>query len=526
MPVPFLNSLQKTKDILDLLPDGLLIVDKQRRILFANQQLENIFGYDRNELTGEPVETLIPDRFADKHSGEADAYIRKPPPRPMSYGSRLKGKRKDDSEVLVSVSLTPARLGNDSAILCAVRDVSTLNDLEDQVREQQIMLKESQRISAMGHWSLDLIHDHLYWSDEVFTIFEIDASQFAPSYSAFLAAIHPDDRELVNQAYTNSLATRKPYEIEHRLLMKDGRIKYVIERCETEFDMEGNAMKSIGTIQDITDRYILEKKLQQSQKMDAMGTLLGGVSHEFGNLLAGIRGQLYLTRKLLADHPQALEKVIKTEQLVVSSSDLILRLLSFSRKSPASMDEVDFSALIEEAVFLCRFGIQKDIQIEVDIRDHAISHGDQPQLLHAVVNLINNAGDALKKSENKRIRILLECCSEEAIPGTVYDSNSLQGDRYIHLCVEDNGCGISRSDLPRVTEPFFSSKGKHGTGLGLSMVHGAAHTHKGILHLESTEGEGTSVHMYLPVINSDDFVENEEQPATQQPSTLHDGLGI
>lgn len=115
------------------------------------------------------------------------------------------------------------------------------------------LLQEAQRLANIGSWELDLVHDRLTWSDEIYRIFEIDPAHFGASYEAFVETIHPEDREMVNQAYLDSVRNRRRYEIEHRLLMPDGRVKYVRERGETFYDAEGKPVRSIGTVQDITE---------------------------------------------------------------------------------------------------------------------------------------------------------------------------------------------------------------------------------------------------------------------------------
>lgn len=132
------------------------------------------------------------------------------------------------------------------------------------LKASEIRLNEAQRIARIGSWELDLVNNILLWSDEIFRIFEIDKDKFGASYEAFLGAIHPDDRSMVNQAYTSSLATKTPYMIRHRLRMIDGRIKYVQEQCETFYDISGNPLRSIGTVQDITLQVQAEEALQRS----------------------------------------------------------------------------------------------------------------------------------------------------------------------------------------------------------------------------------------------------------------------
>ena len=134
---------------------------------------------------------------------------------------------------------------------------------ESALIKSELSLNEAQRIARIGNWELDIINDKLVWSDEIFRIFEIDKSQFDASYEAFLEAIYPDDRAAVNEAYMDSLKTRQPYNITHRLCMTDGRIKYVHEQCETTFNDIGEPVRSVGIVQDITERKAAEDRLNK-----------------------------------------------------------------------------------------------------------------------------------------------------------------------------------------------------------------------------------------------------------------------
>lgn len=128
-------------------------------------------------------------------------------------------------------------------------------------------LAEAQRITHMGSWELDIASGELKWSDEIFRIFELDPNQFITSYDAFLQTIHPEDREKVHKAYQDSLQNRCPYSISHRLLMSDGRIKYVHEQCETHFDADGKPLRSLGTVHDITERKLAKRALDDSRSL-------------------------------------------------------------------------------------------------------------------------------------------------------------------------------------------------------------------------------------------------------------------
>jgi PAS domain S-box-containing protein len=143
--------------------------------------------------------------------------------------------------------------GREPRFIVLSRDITERKSMELALRASTERLNQAQHLARFGSWELDLVHNVLTWSDEIFNLFEIDKSRFGASYEAFLDTIHPDDRERVNRAYTHSLETRTQYEVTHRLRMRDGRIKWVQERCTSDFDAEGKPIRSSGTVQDVTE---------------------------------------------------------------------------------------------------------------------------------------------------------------------------------------------------------------------------------------------------------------------------------
>ena len=137
---------------------------------------------------------------------------------------------------------------------------------EVSLKESEKSLKEAHEIAHLGQWKLDLVSNTLYWSDGIYRIFEIDPDKFGASFETFLDSVHPEDRDYVNKAYIDSLKNKTPYNIIHRLLLKDGTIKYVNEICRTEYDQDGNPLYSFGTVQDINERVQAEKKIEEYSK--------------------------------------------------------------------------------------------------------------------------------------------------------------------------------------------------------------------------------------------------------------------
>lgn len=151
-------------------------------------------------------------------------------------------------------------------VISIARDITERKQMDEALNKGRQTLTEAQRIAQLGSWELDLETNRLSWSEEIFRIFEIDPQIFGASYDAFIVLVHPDDRDAVNTAYSESLQKREPYEIEHRLLMKDGRVKHVLERCETRFRDDGTPLRSLGTVQDISERKQAENTLAARER--------------------------------------------------------------------------------------------------------------------------------------------------------------------------------------------------------------------------------------------------------------------
>lgn len=181
----------------------------------------------------------------------------------------------DGTTIWLSTSKIPLK-NQDGSVLGVVgiyEDITKKKEMEDHLLLNAKMLNDAQHLAHMGSWGLDLINDTLVWSEEVFRIFEQDSEHFIPSYSAFSNLIHPDDREFVNNAYMTSLSSQQPYEVTHRLLMSDGRIKWVHESGVSTFDEQGKPLRSIGTVQDISERKSAEEEINRLAFFDVLTQL-------------------------------------------------------------------------------------------------------------------------------------------------------------------------------------------------------------------------------------------------------------
>lgn len=188
----------------------------------------------------------------------------------LKQGSVLfgwKGKKSSGELWDAVIHMTSFKYKGKTLLQCSLMDITEQKIKERRLKESKKQLDEAQRNAHLGSWELDLISNKLNWSDEIFRIFEINPNEFGASYEAFLKLIHPDDRERVNQAYIDSVKNHKPYNIIHRLKFDDNRIKWVEENCETYYDDQGNALRSVGTVQDITEQIETAQKLKEAHQL-------------------------------------------------------------------------------------------------------------------------------------------------------------------------------------------------------------------------------------------------------------------
>ncbi|TLS74546.1 PAS domain S-box protein [Mariprofundus erugo] len=264
--------------------------------------------------------------------------------------------------------------------------------------------------------------------------------------------------------------------------------------------------------QDLSEQEVIEERLRQSQKMEAVGTLVGGIAHDFNNMLAAIQGNVYLA-DINMDHPATVrEKLGKIETLTSRASTMVQQLLSFARKDRVKLSSLSLNSMLKESFKLSETVVPENIDLVYDIcEEELIVKADVTQLQQIIMNLLSNACDALKQADKPNITCRLS--ADDMEPSFMQAHPELKSSRVAHLSVADNGSGIAKSDLDKIFEPFFTTKDVgEGTGLGLSMVFGAIQRIQGAITVESTRHKGTTFHLYLPRIEQAAVISaNDEQ---------------
>ena len=303
--------------------------------------------------------------------------------------------------------------------------------------------------------------------------------------------LHPDDQARVMAALD---ARRKSgrSSIEYRWQCADGSYKHFLDQAVLLKDGDGRPVEFAGTLTDVSEQRSLESQLIQAQKMDAIGKLTGGIAHDFNNLLAAVIGGLSLIERR-ADLGEEEQRILgMTRRAAEQGSELVRRLLAFARRQKLEPHPINLVSLQEAVSDLLTHTMGGLVNIEWQVgKEVWDAFADQGQLELALVNLIINARDAMPDGGTVTIAAENRHVGADELTG-------LSGD-FVRLAVTDDGTGISRGDLEKVMEPFFTTKdvGK-GSGLGLSMVYGFAKQSNGAFRIESELGQGTTAELWLP----------------------------
>jgi len=332
----------------------------------------------------------------------------------------------------------------------------------------------------------------------------------------WLQQIHPDDQERVSRHVARFESNPSDAQITYRILGRDGRTVWVNDTMTVETTESGRQI-GYGLIIDVTENTLRDRQIEQSQKMEALGQMTGGVAHDLNNLLTVVVVNLELVARGLKDESQQ-RRVAQAIHAASSGTELAGRMLAFARRQVLRPTVVDLGELVEEFLVMVRRTIGETIETRLDLSaDVAPVFVDRGALEAALLNLAINARDAMPDGGTLTISVTNKVFDQ----GSVSKRPELVPGPYVMLAVSDTGLGMAPEVLARVFEPFFTTKdvGK-GTGLGLSMVYGFVKQSSGFVYIDSEKGRGTTVRLYFPSAEADVAL----PPADlAKPTSLPDG---
>jgi PAS domain S-box-containing protein len=379
----------------------------------------------------------------------------------------------------------------------------------DRARADAALRRNEERLnlalaaSNMGTWDWEVATDRVEWSDSVEPLFGLPRGSFERNFAAYFSLISADDRGQVRAAIDAVLfGDAHDYAVEHRVAWPDGSTHFLECKGRVYRGPDGAPTRMTGTVADISERkrseaalHASEELLRQSQKMEAIGRLAGGVAHDFNNLLTAIGG--YCSLALLdfpTDDPRR-EYLEEIQRAGERGASLTKQLLASGRKQVLSPRLLDLNALVDDLTSLLRRVIGEDVELEWSRGSApAVIFADAGQVEQIIMNLAVNARDAMPHGGS----LSITSSSVQVDPGAAH-ARAARAAPYVLLTVSDTGHGMDEETMARMFEPFFTTKdpGK-GTGLGLSTVYGIVEQLSGFIRAKSALGQGTVFEIYFP----------------------------
>jgi PAS domain S-box-containing protein len=380
--------------------------------------------------------------------------------------------------------------------LTALRTRARRDEAEEALHKREAELNESQRLAHIGSFDWDAVKDTIWWSAEYFRIYGLDPGRPAADYVGHLDAYTAESAQRLDAVVKRTMETGEPYEVDLELAHPTASTRWIVARGEAKRDAEGRISGIRGTAQNITEHMRLEGDLRQSQKMDAVGRLAGGVAHDFNNLLTAILGYGHLLDARLAESGAGREEVTEILQAGERAAVLTRQLLAFSRKQVLAPVVFRVNDLIADFEKMLRRMIGEDITLVTRLGSDA-NHvlADPGQIEQVLMNLAVNARDAMPRGGT----LTIETEGAEVEPDVSGAPSAISPGRYVVITVRDTGTGMDAATQARIFEPFFTTKEKgKGTGLGLSTVYGIVKQSNGAIQVSSKPGEGSTFRVYLP----------------------------
>ena len=530
------QSEQRLLEIINFLPDPTFVIDPQGRVLIWNKAMEDLTGVAAEEIIGKGNYEYALPFYGERRPVMIDLVDR--------WESEIARKYRNITKVgnlLISESIEPNRLldgryfrnvagplydqqGNITGAIETVHDITKRRMAEAEAEKH---FNETQKNLSFIQALMAAIPIPVYFKDTSFRFIDCnhaysDLQGFDDITGKTVYDLYP--KELADfywQKDEELLHGAQSQHFESTVVDKDKQIREVLFAKQVFRDHTGNVAGIVGAFMDISDfketvreKERLESQLRQSQKMEALGTLAGGVAHDFNNILSAVLGYSELGMQDRSAQEGGLHAKFKAiHSAGQRAKELVDQILAFSRMQEKVQAPVNMTHIVREVVKLLKSSLPADIEIAVLLSSKRTVLGDGTQLHQVIMNLCTNAYHAMLESGGRLTIRLDDVDIEETVPPP---GLHLPPGPYICLTVSDTGSGIPHAILPKIFDPYFTTKKKgKGTGLGLAVVHGIVKRHQGDITVTSQPGAGSEFCVYLPAC--EEMLAAQEEPLNDLP---------
>ena len=487
----------------DLPEDEQIILYYERAFLAeANDSFAQMYGFERaKEMIGMSLADLMPrDRATFEHLRH---YVRS--------GYRLSNA---ESHEVGRNGVKCIFLNNLTGIVengrlvrawGTQRDVTEQRVAEDARQRAEIRLRSALAAANLGTWEWEVESDIITWSETTERMFGFAPGTFRGGLADYLKLAHPDHRA-GSEARLRKVAREGGSLVgELCIIRQDGAERWIATRGDVIRDEQGSIVRVVGAVMDVTEQHAvaeekaqIERRLQETQKLESLGILAGGVAHDFNNLLTGILGNTNLAQMDLPEASPVQENLAAIEKTSRRAAELCKQMLAYSGKGRFVVQRLDLSEIVEETAQLVRPSLSRFAALEFHLAKElpAIS-ADATQLRQIVMNLVLNASDSFDERPGKIVLETGVIQADSAYLASTILSPDVPAGEYVFLEIRDTGCGMSSETLSKIFNPFFSTKFT-GRGLGLAAVLGILRGHCGAIKVSSEVGVGSTFRLLLP----------------------------
>lgn len=467
------------------------------RIVYVNDAFKRLTGFSRAEVIGKTPRILQGPKTQQQELDRIRRALEKWQP----VRAELINYTKTGEEFWLELDIVPLadETGWFTHWVSIERDISErkTSELALRLNEERFSLVTKAAGSAIWEW--DTATNEQWWSEGLRYIFGHipDNMWSGPAPTVWSSHVHPEDAERVIEAFQRiKVGETSSVREQYRFERADGTWAFVEDRAFAQYDTDGSVMRILGSLTDITEQKQLEERFLQSQKMETVGQLTGGVAHDFNNLLMVILGNSEVLEDELVEQPHLQRLAKMSLSAAERGAELTKRLLAFSRKQALKPQVLNAAQLIQNMEDILRRTLPENINIEF-VRSGGLwmVEVDAAQLESALLNLAVNARDAMLQGGFLTIEVANVMLDDDYVAAEI----DVPAGQYVMISVTDTGHGITHENISRVFEPFFTTKEiGQGSGLGLSMVFGFVKQSKGHIRVYSEPDEGTSIKMYFP----------------------------
>lgn len=494
-------SEAKYRQIVERVPVGIYQSTGEGKFLTVNSTLVNMLGYaSRKEL----LCVSIP-RDVYFSPAEREAVIKE-------FRQHHKGvfvyrlKKKDGTKLWVEDYMLRIGSGEGSPDYYegVVLDITERKEAEQALKESEKKYRTLVESTNAIPWKLNQATGRFtYMGKQVEQVLGYPAESWI-DLNVWKERIHPDDREGAYQSCLNAADGVEDHDFEYRAIASTGEVVWIRD-VVTVMTAENSSRELVGFMMDITERKRLEQQLLQSQKMEAIGRLAGGVAHDFNNLLMVVLGNAEFGLRDIKPGERGHEELLQIETAAIQARELTTQLLTFSKKHAIEPKLVQLNRLILDQTRLLKRVIGEHIHIETHLdADLSPVMADPAQIQQVLMNLTVNARDAMPKGGRLTIatrnfvadeRWLYETAAQEG------HADSHAAKNFVQMSVSDTGVGMDEETRAHVFEPFYTTRGVgQGTGLGLAVAYGIVKRHHGVIQIESQRQKGATFHIFLPAV--------------------------